>query len=124
MTFVLFNIVVVFTLTIACFVCLCLASDRTQLCVDIIQQSIIVEVCVCVCAHATDLHDCGVCVWVCDLIRSLYREADGGDCFGTQLKKTLRTTKLSHLQTAGITDCKMTYSHTHTQSKLCSDEIC
>lgn len=48
-------------------------------------------------------------------IRSLYREADGSDCFGTQLKKTaLRTAKLSHLHTAGINDCAATCTQTNT----------
>lgn len=36
-------------------------------------------------------------------------------------KKALRTTQLSHLHTAGITDCVMTHTHIHT-SKLWSDK--
>lgn len=58
----------------------------------------------------------GECMWMCvGFIRSLYREADGSDCFGTQLKKAaLRTAKLSHLHTAGINDCAATCTQTNT----------
>lgn len=67
------------------------------------------RVCLCMLLIYASMENESECVWVS------YREADGSDCFGTQLKKTaLRTAKLSHLHTAGINDCAATCTQTNT----------